>query len=222
MTWKVLSMRCQCLMLREGWECAKCDRGGWFASLHLQSEYPPEADYGRGCGSCSVNFPAIHRTRGMSSATKPSSNSWKIGTRGRDRLWHVRCGQGQAGYQIPILPDPEKLDKDILLPTLSPVLARKKTLAERSKRWMVLSSMRRSSLQSTDEVAKTSNMKAMTCSLAKEVDRTYTMPEISTSQEAFSYYAKRIARKVKLLPVRRLVPRYRNFSASVLLVHGWI
>jgi type III restriction enzyme len=116
-----------------------------------------------------------------------------------------------------IMPDPEKLDKDILLPTLSPVLARKKTLAEEIESLDIMSfDAPILPYKSSDEVAKTFQYEGYDLlTLQKMVERTYTMPEISTSQEAVSYYAKRIAQEVKLpSQFAALVPKVQEFLSK--------
>ncbi len=116
-----------------------------------------------------------------------------------------------------IMPDLDKLDKDILLPTLSPVLARKKTLAEEIESLDVLSfDAPVLPYKSTDEAAKTFQYEGYDLlTLQKMVERTYTLPEISTSQEAVSYYAKRIAQEVKLpSQFAALVPKVQEFLSQ--------
>ena len=118
-----------------------------------------------------------------------------------------------------IMPDADKLDKDILLPSLSPVLARKKTLAEEIES---LDVMREAfdapalPYKSTDEAAKTFQYEGYDLlTLQKMIERTYTLPEISTSQEAVSYYAKRIAQEVKLpSQFAALVPKVQEFLSQ--------
>lgn len=116
-----------------------------------------------------------------------------------------------------ILPDPEKLDKDILLPSLSPVLVRKKTLAEEIESLDVMSfDAPILPYKSSDEAAKTFQYEGYDLlNLQKIIDRTYTLPEISTSQEAVSYYAKRIAQEVKLpSQFAALVPKVQEFLSQ--------
>jgi len=113
-----------------------------------------------------------------------------------------------------ILPDPDKLDKDILIPTLSPLLARKKTLAEEIASLDVLSfDVPPLPLKSDDKAAQTFKYEGYDLlTLQKLVERDYTLPEISTSQEAVSYYAKRIAQEVKLpSQFAALVPKVQEF-----------
>jgi type III restriction enzyme len=116
-----------------------------------------------------------------------------------------------------IMPNPDKLDKDILIPALSPVLARKKTLAEEIESLDVMSfNAPVLPYKSNDEAAKTFQYEGYDLlTLQKMVERTYTLPEISTSQEAVSYYAKRIAQEVKLpSQFAALVPKVQEFLSQ--------
>ena len=116
-----------------------------------------------------------------------------------------------------IAPDPVKLDRDISIPVLSPILARKKTLAEEI-----------ASLDVTNFVCpilpRKPNDKAAQSfryegkdiiTLEKVVEREYTVPEPRTAEEVISYYAKRIAQDVKLpSQFAALAPKVREFLES--------
>ena len=115
---------------------------------------------------------------------------------------------------LTIQPDEEKMDHDITVPVLSPILARKKTLA-RGDCWT-----RRDEVQSPSsplaratQLPRSSRMRAIDIiSLQKLVERDYTIPEPQTAEEVISYYAKRIANDVKLpSQFAALVPKVREF-----------
>jgi type III restriction enzyme len=113
-----------------------------------------------------------------------------------------------------ILPDPDKLDKNITIPVLSPILARKKTLAEEIASLDVISFecpiLPRKSGDKAEKTFQYEGYDLLT--LQKMVERTYVLPEIQTSQEAVSYYAKRIAQDVKLpSQFAALVPKVQEF-----------
>lgn len=118
---------------------------------------------------------------------------------------------------VTIMPDPDKLDKDITLPTLSPILARKKTLAEEIAT-LDVSAMSCPILprKAGDAVAKTFHYEGYDfITLQKLIERDYTLPEAQTSQEIISYYAKRIAQEVKLpSQFAALAPKVREFLAT--------
>ncbi|MBA2450543.1 MAG: DEAD/DEAH box helicase family protein, partial [Chloroflexi bacterium] len=113
-----------------------------------------------------------------------------------------------------IAPDPDKLDKDIALPVLSPILARKKTLAEEIA-GLDVGAMTCSPLprKEGDAAAQAFHYEGYDIiSLEKLIERDYTIPQAQTSQEVVSYYAKRIAQDVKLpSQFAALAPKVREF-----------
>jgi type III restriction enzyme len=113
-----------------------------------------------------------------------------------------------------IEPDENKLDHDITVPVLSPILARKKTLAEE------ISGIDVSKLVSPRLPRKEGDAAAQQfhyegvdiITLQKLIERDYTIPEPQTAEEVISYYAKRIAQDVKLpSQFAVLVPKVREF-----------
>ncbi len=115
---------------------------------------------------------------------------------------------------VTIAPDPDKMDKDIAVPVLTPILVRKKTLAEEiaglDVSAMVCPTLPR---KAGDSVAKTFRYEGYDLiTLQKLVERDYTLPEVQTSQEVISYYAKRIAQDVKLpAQFAAVAPKVREF-----------
>ncbi len=118
---------------------------------------------------------------------------------------------------VTIQPDPAKMDKDIAIPILSPILARKKTLAEEIAAINV-AAMHCPTLpkKAGDAAAQSFHYEGYDIiSLEKLVERDYTIPEAQTAQEVISYYAKRIAQEVKLpSQFAALVPKVREFLAT--------
>lgn len=113
-----------------------------------------------------------------------------------------------------IEPDAAKMDKDIAMPILSPILTRKKTLAEEIAA-LDVAAMDCPVLprKETDRAAETFRYEGYDIiTLQKIVERDYTIPEAQTSQEVISYYAKRIAQDVKLpSQFAALAPKVREF-----------
>lgn len=113
-----------------------------------------------------------------------------------------------------ILPDPGKAKHDILVPELSPILARKRSLADEIESIDVHAfktpklpmkahdlAAQRFSYEGTDIVT-----------LEKLIEREYTIPEPQTAEEVISYYAKRIAQDVKLpSQFASIAPKVRAF-----------
>jgi len=118
---------------------------------------------------------------------------------------------------VTILPNPEKQDKDIALPTLSPILTRKRTLADEIAA-LDVSAMFCPPLprKAGDAAAQTFRYEGYDLiTLQKLIERDYTLPEAQTSQEVISYYAKRIAQEVKLpSQFAALAPKVREFLAT--------
>jgi type III restriction enzyme len=101
---------------------------------------------------------------------------------------------------VTIAPDPDKADKDIALPVLTPLLSRKHNLAEEIAGLDVLRFecpiLPRKQDDKQAEKFHYEGFDLLT--LQKLIERDYTLPEIQTAQEVISYYAKRIAQDVKL------------------------
>jgi type III restriction enzyme len=113
-----------------------------------------------------------------------------------------------------IAPDPNKADKDISIPALSPILTRKKSLAEE------IAGLEVNTLacpvlprKEDDAAAKTFRYEGFDIiTLQKVIKRDYTIPEPQTPEEVIGYYAMRIAEDVKLpSQFSSLVPKVREF-----------
>ena len=116
---------------------------------------------------------------------------------------------------VNIAPDPKKLDKDISLPVLSPILTRKKSLAEEIAALDVMAvQMPGAAAQARTTRPPAIPLRRLTTSsrLQKMMERDYTIPEPQTAEEVIGYYARRIAQDVKLpSQFAALVPKVREF-----------
>src|SRR5262249_2469644 len=101
---------------------------------------------------------------------------------------------------ITITPMAERAEFDIGLPSLSPTLIRKKSLAEEIAALDVMSfDSPVLPLKAGDAAEKTFKYEGYDIiTLQKEIEREYVMPEPQTAQEVIGYYARRIAQEVKL------------------------
>jgi type III restriction enzyme len=115
---------------------------------------------------------------------------------------------------ITIAPDPKKKDKDIAIPVLSPILTRKKSLAEE------IAELDVSGFNCPVLPRKREELEAKTfqytgydiITLQKLVEREYKIPEPQTAEEVIGYYARRIAQDVKLpSQFSALAPKVREF-----------
>src|SRR5581483_12141754 len=107
---------------------------------------------------------------------------------------------GERVTILTIAPDPKKKDKDILIPVLSPILTRKKSLAEEISELDVKAfDCPVLPRKQDDAVAKTFHYEGYDIiTLQKLVERDYSIPEPQTAEEVIGYYARRIAQDVKL------------------------
>jgi type III restriction enzyme len=113
-----------------------------------------------------------------------------------------------------IEPAADKLDKDIAVPTLSPILIRKKSLAEE----IAALDVTRFSCpilprKQDDKAAQDFQYEGYDfVSLQKVIEREYTIPAPQTAEEVIGYFARRIAREVKLpSQFAALAPKVRQF-----------
>jgi type III restriction enzyme len=115
---------------------------------------------------------------------------------------------------VKIFPDPDKMGFDITIPTLSPILTRKRTLKEEIDA-LDVSRFKTPRLpkKAGDSAAEDFTYEGFDIiTLEKMVEREYVIPEVQTPQEVISYYAKRIASDLKLpSQFAALVPKIREF-----------
>ena len=113
-----------------------------------------------------------------------------------------------------IFPDAEKAAYDIAMPVLSPILTRKRTLREEIE-GLDVSRFQTPKLprKEGDSAAKEFTYEGYDIiTLEKLIEREYAIPQVQTSQEVISYYAKRIASDLKLpSQFAALVPKIKEF-----------
>jgi type III restriction enzyme len=112
----------------------------------------------------------------------------------------------------PVLPD--KAAFDIAIPQLSPILQRKKSLAEEiasiNVQAFVCPPLPRQPGDAAEQRFQYEGYDFIT--LEREFSREYTMPNPQTAQEVFSYYARLIAQDLKLpAQFAALAPKVREF-----------
>jgi type III restriction enzyme len=113
-----------------------------------------------------------------------------------------------------IAPDPKKKEKDIPVPVLSPILTRKKSLAEEIAELNVGAfNCPILPRKQDDAVAKKFRYEGYDIiTLQKLIEREYSIPEPQTAEEVIGYYARRIAQDVKLpSQFSALAPKVREF-----------
>lgn len=121
---------------------------------------------------------------------------------------------GEKVSIITIAPDPNKTDKDIAIPVLSPILTRKKSLVEEIATLDVGAfACPVLPRKQNDAAAKTFRYEGYDIiTLQKLIEREYSIPEPQTAEEVIGYYARRIAQDVKLpSQFSVLAPKVREF-----------
>jgi len=133
------------------------------------------------------------------------------------KLEQFQLGKDHLVIQT-IAPDPAKADRDIEIPTLTPILVRKKTLAEE------IAALDVTRFGVIPEGIKAGSAEEKTfryegydvISMAKIFEREYRLPEAQTVQEVIGYYARRIAQEIKLpTQFASLAPKIREYFARV-------
>lgn len=115
-----------------------------------------------------------------------------------------------------IQPDMTKAERDIVIPQLSPMLTRKKTLADEIAALNVaLPPSHILPVRAGDNAAQQFRYEGRDIlTLQTLIEREYTIPEPQTANEVISHYARRIAEKVKLpSQFAALAPKVRDFLA---------
>ncbi|HET6572562.1 MAG TPA: hypothetical protein VFG68_03090, partial [Fimbriiglobus sp.] len=117
---------------------------------------------------------------------------------------------------LTIVPDPAKADKDVILPELSPILVRKKSLEEEIAALDVPAPPKPLPLKEDEKEAREFRYEGYDLVTMKMiVERDYKIPTPQTAEEVIGYYAKRIANDVKLpSQFAALVPKVREFLAE--------
>lgn len=205
------------LMLREGWDVQNVTVVVGLRPYTSKANILPEQAIGRGLRLMFRNLGSAYIERLDVIGNKKFIEFVEQLERDEDiELGIFEVGKDKLKIET-IKVDPEKLDKDIEIPQLSPLLARKKTLAEEIAALDVRSmSCPRFPKREDDVAARQFHYEGYDIiTLEKLVERDYTIPEAQTSGEVISYYAKRIAQDVKLpSQFAALVPKVREFLAT--------
>jgi type III restriction enzyme len=203
------------LMLREGWDVQNVTVVVGLRPYTSKANILPEQTIGRGLR---LMFRSPQR-RGYTERVDVIGNNAFINfveqleREEEMELETFRVGKDKLEI-VTIMPDASKLDKDITIPVLSPMLARKKSLADEITALDVASfDCPRLPRKEDSEDAKRFRYEGYDfVTLEKLIERDYQLPEIQTAQEVIAYYAKRIAQDLKLpSQFAALVPKVREF-----------
>jgi len=203
------------LMLREGWDVRSVTVIVGLRPYTSKANILPEQTVGRGLR---LMFPGM----------KPGDYSDRVDVIGNktfiefveqlERDEDLQLDTFEIGKDkvviVTIAPDERKKDRDIPIPVLSPILTRKKSLAEEITA-MDLGQFTCPVLprKEGDGVAKLFRYEGYDIiTLQKLVEREYRIPEPQTPEEVIGYYARRIAQDVKLpSQFAALAPKVREF-----------
>ncbi|MDP8930725.1 MAG: DEAD/DEAH box helicase family protein [Actinomycetota bacterium] len=201
------------LMLREGWDVQNVTVIVGLRPYTAKANILPEQTIGRGLRLMFANLPTVYVER-VDVIGNPAFLKFVEQLERYEEITLDTFDLKQPLVITAIGPDPEKLDRDITIPMLSPILARKKTLAEEIA-GLDVDAMDCPVLprREDDQAAQQFRYEGRDIiTLEKLVERDYSIPAPQTPEEVISYYAKRIAQDVKLpSQFAALVPKVRKF-----------
>lgn len=201
------------LMLREGWDVQNVTVIVGLRPYTSKANILPEQTIGRGLRLMFSNFSTSYTER-VNVIGNPTFLKFIEQLERDEEITLDTFDLKEPLVITTVEPDPAKLDKDIAVPVLSPILARKKTLAEEIA-GLDVAAMNCPVLprKEGDTAAQQFHYEGVDIiTLQKEIERDYTIPEPQTAEEVISYYAKRIAQDVKLpSQFAALVPKVREF-----------
>lgn len=202
------------MMLREGWDVQNVTVIVGLRPYSSKANILPEQTIGRG-------LRLMFRDQGLTYTERVDvigNKKFIEFVEQLERDEDLELGTFQVGKDrvsiVTITPDPLKMDKDIGVPKLSPILARKKTLAEEIAAMDISQFADRNlPMKESDEVARSFKYEGYDIiTLQKLLDREYQVPEVQTPEEVISFYAKCIAQDVKLpSQFAALAPKVREF-----------
>jgi len=202
------------LMLREGWDVQNVTVVVGLRPYSAKANILPEQTIGRGLRLMFREFPVGYRER----VDIIGNNAFLSFVEDLEKIEEVELETFQIGKDklqiLTIMPMAERAKFDIGLPSLTPSLIRKKSLAEEIAELDVMAfDCPVLPLKSGDQAEKTFKYEGYDIiTLKKEIEREYVMPEPQTAQEVIGYYARRIAQEVKLpAQFAALAPKVREF-----------
>ncbi len=202
------------LMLREGWDVKNVTVVVGLRPYSAKSQILPEQTIGRGLRLMFRDLGVDYRER----VDIIGNKAFLDFVDDLEKLEDLKLDTFEVGKDklriVTILPLPERKEFDIGLPTLTPTLVRKKSLAEEiaglevmAFRTVVLP------MSKSDPRTKTFQYDGYDIiTLEKMIERQYEITDPQTAQEVIGYYARRIAESVKLpAQFAALAPKVREF-----------
>lgn len=202
------------LMLREGWDVQNVTVVVGLRPYTAKANILPEQTIGRGLRLMFRDVPTSYTER----VDIIGNQAFLDFVDELEKIEELKFGTFEVGrdklHIIAIAPDANKKEFDIGMPTLTPSLTRKKSLAQEIAQFNVMG-LQTITLPMSDDDPRTKTFRYEgydIITLQKIVQRDYTIPEPQTAQEVIGYYARRIAEAVKLpAQFAALAPKVREF-----------
>lgn len=202
------------LMLREGWDVQNVTVVVGLRPYSSKANILPEQTVGRGLRLMFRNLASDYIER----VDVIGNKAFISFVEDLERDEGTKFGTFQVGKDkleiVTIMVDPEKTDKDIEIPILSPILVRKKSLSEQIES-LDIRTLKAPRLPKKDTKQETETFQYEGydfLTLQKLLERKYKIPQAQTSQEVISYYAKEIADSLRLpSQFAYIVPKIRQF-----------
>lgn len=203
------------LMLREGWDVQNVTVVVGLRPYTSKANILPEQTIGRGLR---LMFRSMERGSYIERVDVIGNKAFIEFVEKLEQEEELKLGTFEIGKDkvviVTIAPDLAKIDKDIGLPQLSPILTRKKSLSEEIASLDVMG-FTCPVLPKKEQSKETQQFRYEGydfITLKKEIEREYTIPEPQTAEEVIGYYARRIAQDVKLpSQFAALAPKVREF-----------
>jgi len=210
------------LMLREGWDVQNVTVVVGLRPYTAKANILPEQTIGRGLRLMFRDVPVNFTER----VDIIGNDAFLNFVDDLEKLEDLKFDTFELGKEklhiVTIMPVEGRKEFDIGLPTLTPLLIRKKSLAEEIA---ALDIMGLNSIvlpmSKDDPVSKTFRYEGRDIiTLEKIVEREYTIAEPQTAQEVIAYYSRRIAEAVKLpSQFAALAPKVREFFEAKAFGH---
>jgi type III restriction enzyme len=206
------------LMLREGWDVQNVTVVVGLRPYTAKANILPEQTIGRG-----LRLMFRNQTDGYTERVDIVGNkAFMEFVEDLEKLEELKFETFQLGKDklkiITVQPEEKRKDFDISIPDISPLLSRKKSLAEEITAIDVMKfNINKLPLKSKD-IADTKKFIYEGRDILtdeKLLEREYTIPEAQTAEEVIGYYARRITQNIKLpSQFANLAPKVREFFAQ--------
>ncbi len=205
------------LMLREGWDVQNVTVVVGLRPYNAKANILPEQTIGRG-------LRLMFRGAGTSYVERVDvigNKNFISFVEDLERIEDLKLDTFEVGKEklriLTIAPQPQKAAYDIAMPVLSPLLQRKRSLADEIAEIDVMAfTAPPLPLKPGDAAEKTFRYEGYDLiALEKLFENTYAVPAPRTAEELIGYYARRIAESLKLpAQFAALAPKVRDFFAG--------